>query len=263
MCTSETALWNAVVPSLGCASPFGRIVVVLVCYLDDSGTDKANPLVTMAGYLGALPVWAEFETLAVPLLRERGITCLHAKEFFSTRGQFEGWSRREKTRLLSDLYTLLQPRVGMAVSFSTLKRTFNERKRELGRSFGQSPYGFCFNAILNAIVRDEGVKRAIALGTELSFVIEEGNRNNAGVMKAYQNIKMRHPELDYLASMSFVDKKNCVAIQVADFFAFFTRRHACAMEMNGRQPVAMDPYLQIMRLGIRDIGQAATDFEAG
>jgi hypothetical protein len=41
--------------------PRRKVVVVLVCKLDASGTDCGNKIVTMAGYVGLLPGWSEFE----------------------------------------------------------------------------------------------------------------------------------------------------------------------------------------------------------
>jgi hypothetical protein len=43
--------------------PRRKVVVVLVCKLDASGTDcgNNNKIVTMAGYVGLLPGWSEFE----------------------------------------------------------------------------------------------------------------------------------------------------------------------------------------------------------
>jgi hypothetical protein len=38
-----------------------RSIVVLVAHLDDSGTDREAPVVTMAGYVSRLSQWSVFE----------------------------------------------------------------------------------------------------------------------------------------------------------------------------------------------------------
>jgi hypothetical protein len=47
--------------ALGVDDQKRRAVLVLVCKLDASGTDAANPIVTMAGYVGLLSGWLDFE----------------------------------------------------------------------------------------------------------------------------------------------------------------------------------------------------------
>ena len=39
----------------------GRWIVVLVCYLDDSGKDPQNPITTLAGYIARDAGWEAFE----------------------------------------------------------------------------------------------------------------------------------------------------------------------------------------------------------
>jgi hypothetical protein len=38
-----------------------RAVIVLITYLDDSGTDRSSPVATMAGYVGGIEEWEAFE----------------------------------------------------------------------------------------------------------------------------------------------------------------------------------------------------------
>ncbi len=98
-------------------------------------------------------------------------------------------------------------------------------------------------------------------GVDLSFVIEEGNANNQEILQRYLRLKKkREHELPFLGGMAFAAKQSSIAIQMADLFAFLTRRQAVAMQRNGGQPVEMNPYLALLREGIRDVGFAATDF---
>ena len=39
-----------------------RWIVVLVCYLDDSGKDPQNPITTLAGYIARDTEWQAFES---------------------------------------------------------------------------------------------------------------------------------------------------------------------------------------------------------
>ena len=45
----------------------GRWIVVLVCYLDDSGKDPQNPITTLAGYIARDTAWEAFEREREPM----------------------------------------------------------------------------------------------------------------------------------------------------------------------------------------------------
>jgi hypothetical protein len=248
-----------VAPISGGFRPAERFAFVLVCYFDDSGTDKQSPFVTIAGYVAFLNAWDAFERIARAYLEEKNISCVHAKEFYSNDGEFKNWTINCRLEFLEGLYELLRPQVQLGISISCLKSQFVARKENTGLSKRQSPYGFAFTAAMNVIVGD-GVLGPTARREGISFVLEDGNKNNSGIIKSYRRIKEQH-KADFLKCISVVGKRSCVAIQMADLMAFFTRRQACAMEANGREPVDFDRYLVVMRKGIRDIGHAITDFQ--
>ena len=89
--------------------------------------------------------------------------------------------------------------------------------------------------------------------------LEDGNRNNSGIIKSYLNIKQIH-KANFLKEIRVVGKRDCVAIQMADLMAFFSRRHVCQVEENNREPIELDKYLKIMVRGLRNVGRASTDF---
>ena len=233
----------------------------LVCYLDDSGTDKANPFVTMAGYVGTVDAWRAFENEARPLLNEFGVSVVHAKEFYSNDNEYEGWSIDKRCDFIRRINAVLAPRVGLAVSFSTLKGNFVESP-DPNRPRKQSPYGFCFQGLFEMLLRDDGFARTVKLpGVSISFVIEDGNPHNNEIQLNYERIKTEHKTaLPFLGEMTIEKKASSIAIQMADLFAFFTRRQTIASERNSRVPVKNDRYLKILRQGIRDLGHAATGF---
>lgn len=237
--------------------------MTLVCYLDDSGTDKENSLVTMAGYIGTADSWRAFEESAHTILDEHGISIVHAKELYSNDGEFAGWSIDKKCKFIQKLNAVLAPRVGLAISFSTLKNSF--KKRQEGRTKTQSPYGFCFSGVIDRLLKDDGFMKVVKQsGVNISFAIEDGNKNNNEILQRYMRLKEKHgSELSFLSDMAFVKKNSSIAIQMADLFAFFTRRHAVAMEKNNREPIEHHRYLTTLRMGIRDVGFAATDFGYG
>ncbi len=80
--------WHRLIPPNLLA---GRWIVVLVCYLDDSGKDPQNPVSTIAGYVAREAAWAAFESEGESWFSEYGVNILHAKDLQDTDGEFSGW----------------------------------------------------------------------------------------------------------------------------------------------------------------------------
>lgn len=69
----------------------GRWVIVLVCYLDDSGKDRQNRITTLAGYVAKDDDWQDFENAVEPIFAHYGVKVLHTKDLHHTDGEFDGW----------------------------------------------------------------------------------------------------------------------------------------------------------------------------
>jgi hypothetical protein len=82
----------------------------------------------------------------------------------------------------------------------------------------------------------------------VSFLVETGNNNNSEIGNFFHKMTKQPAFEGSLRSISFVTKDSCRAIQLADFFAFYSRRH---MRNHHRFPGGMllpaCPYLQIMQ----------------
>jgi len=241
----------------------GRWVVVLVCYLDDSGKDKHNPITSLGGYAAPEESWALFEREAEPVFQKYiGDEPLHAKDLYHGEKIYEGWSVLQKQSFAAQLCMKLYPlRPLSGFSFSVRNATYSTRaleaiKRKL-RKRTVTPYTFCMIGILNWILTDLEVGK-IANEGGLALVLEAGNEHNNEAKKAFDDIKRIHG-LDCLKSLSFVEKTECRAIQMADLFAFYTRRHKRKFEIAGQEP-PVDPVLQVLLENLRQRSLVANDF---
>jgi len=91
----------------------GRWLVVLVCYLDDSGKDPQNPFTTIGGYIAREDDWAAFETAVEPWFSEYRVPILHAKELKGTKGPFKDWTVLRKQAFVSRVCLARNPNVMM------------------------------------------------------------------------------------------------------------------------------------------------------
>ncbi len=205
---------------------------MMVCYLDDSGTDGPSPILTMAGYIGPEPRWSAFEQNASRVFADFEVTSLHGKEFNDTKDQFKGWPRRKKEAFIARLIVELRTAASFGVMASIAKTAFAKAKG-LGGHFQQSPYGYCFGQVLDQIMWSADMKSAAIKGATLAFVVEAGNKNDRDVIRVFNKAKWDPRNVGaekVLKSVNFVNKTSTIALQMADFLAFTGRRYAAQSE---------------------------------
>jgi hypothetical protein len=107
---------------------------MLTCYLDDSGTTPDSPVITLAGFAGFAQGWEGFERSAKEIYCNYRITTLHAKEFFSSDGEFTGWSRIKKQTFAWEISKAAREAraIEIAITFSVRKEAHAKRKADTG-----------------------------------------------------------------------------------------------------------------------------------
>lgn len=204
---------------------------VWVFHLDDSG-EKREPVVTLAGYLGAVEDWARFEEEARHHLDEFSITHLHTVDLHHLRGEFKGWDRGRTFAFAQQLFAILGRHVPIGLEFSVLKEPYEERRKTLNVAREGAATTFCFKGLLHQILNNAAVRNSFCRDdVSLSFVVEAGNRHNNAILNEFNRIKRYNPKL---RSLIFEDKKALIALQAADFFAYFSRRIRCMGDAKNR-----------------------------
>ena len=240
------------------------IVVVLRAYLDDSGTDNQSPIVLMAGYVARLRDWMRFESRGRKLLKQAGVNGpFHAKEFQNNNGAFKGWKPAKQLAFVTELNDAARDaNVLLGICRATQKDTYRQRGIQTGLNKNRSAYGWCFQMAVDVLLEDEEVGPLIR-SEGISFVVEDGNRNNPDVEAIYERYKAT-PSFglrEAFRGIYFVPKTDSVAIQFADFLAYFTRRHSeDCVKAGGRPLDRLPPYLEIATTRLRHRGFVANDF---
>ena len=237
---------------------------MLVCYLDDSGKDPQNRITTIAGYAATREQWKAFEDEVEPIFLEYGVSILHAMDLHHTVGEFTGWSVLKKQAFVARICAVLSRHALLGVSMSALKSVYKERAGESGRKRTVTPYTFCSNVILDWLLTDIRVGR-IANTEGIELILESGHEHNSEAERNFEDVKRLHKLDGVLNSVSFVPKTNCRAIQMADLFAFYSRRHGVAMEKASEadRPTIQrspGPMLNIMTEKLLHRAYVATDF---
>jgi hypothetical protein len=204
-------------------------VVVLVCYLDDSGKDAQNPITTLAGYAATEDQWKAFETEVEPIFANYGVNILHTKDLHHTDGEFSDWKVLRKHAFVASICRVLSRHALLGMSVSAGKKIYMQRASESDRKRTITPYSWCFNIIIDWVLTDIRIGR-LAHSDGVAFVLETGNHNNAEAEQVFHDVRRLFEDAQRaLRSMSFVPKDDCRAIQMADLFSFYSRRHGVQM----------------------------------
>ena len=232
---------------------------MISCYLDDSG-EASEPVITMAGHLSLASEWERFELSARTFLDREGIEHLHTVDFHQGRGEFKGWDRGRRTVFANRLFEILRPHVAFGVEFTVLKETYQKRKAQTGLNRNISPYGFCFVGILDQLHKHSGVQDVLMEpGVDISFFVESGHANDHDVHQVFERAR-KHRNGSALKAISFIDKRSCVSLQMADFLAYYSRRIRSREHGSSRYKDELD-FIEQVTDGIDHVRFMATGFE--
>ena len=130
---------------------------MLACYLDDSGTDPQNRIVTLAGYIANEDQWSAFETEVEPIFTKSDVQVLHTIDLHHTDGDFKGWKVINKQAFVARICGKLSRHVPLGMTMSALKGQYAIRATESGRKRTVTPYSFCLNRIVDWILTSVAV----------------------------------------------------------------------------------------------------------
>lgn len=216
------------------SAPRKKGLAVLICYLDDSGTGE-EPILNMSGYIAPDNQWQNFEKAARKIFDDFDITELHAKEFHDTKDQFRGWPKRRKAALVLRLYTELRLNRVLGIDVGILREAYDRARHELGHMPNELRYGSCFRQIVEYIMQSGMMKYFAARHkATLSFVVEAGNRNDADILRVFDLLKFNPNHrgvTEVMKSVTFANKGSSIALQMADFLAFHSRRYKSRCEL--------------------------------
>lgn len=209
------------------------LIFVLACYLDDSDAVISKAL-TIAGYVAQDDRWIRFEQEAERICTDYKVELIRGRELDGRKDCFKGWSVPKCERFLDELGSALVGNVLFGISRSIGKDNYKLRRRQIAdldnvhkRTFSSlSAFGFCFGTILLDVREnpDLGLTEEIAQ-SGIAFMLEGGSANNPDIMR-YLEAERRHGNISHLVTATEVDKRSCRAIQMADLYAFYSRRRA-------------------------------------
>ncbi len=160
-----------------------------------------------------------------------GVSNLHSKDLRSTKGQFKDWDRARKIEFLAHLFGQAKTSdvCGLSVSFTKgLAKSFQKAAKQ---NHGSLPLGMAFGVAISQVCSGTGLPQ-LPKNKSVAFVVERGNKNNAQIKRDFSKLKS-NSNAPLASSLSFERKNDSYAIQLADFWALYSRRLANESLKNG------------------------------
>lgn len=200
----------------------GRITLVVVAYLDDSGKHD-SAVVTMAGFVSRARDWTLFEQGSEALFLESGVNVFHAKEFSNGKDDFRGWTDARKREFAEDWFDVAESAgIMRGISMSVVKSNFDDARREHKLLPNTSAYGYCLHIICKTIFQDQEVWDAIETD-QFSVVLESSRKkSDRGVGNTFDRLMDENGLTDHIQSFSVARKDSSRALQLADYLAYFS-----------------------------------------
>ena len=170
-----------------------------------------------------------------------------AKEFHDTKECHKGWSKIRKNAFVDELYDIAAQFVSVGINISCKKKSYRDSQNKPRGNKWMSAYGYAFGTILHTIARGSPLSE-IAQSSGLSVIVESGHNNNNEIAKFFNKVKDQDIYKGILKSFTFSGKEDSRAIQLADFYAFYSRRHAARLESHlGKKDMKPEPmYLRFV-----------------
>jgi hypothetical protein len=235
-----------------CAGPW-EDRIVYVCYLDDSDTQLGRNA-CIAGYYTRVGNWVAFEQAVEPIFLKYSVEVMRGKDLRDGRNDFKGWDRDKKSSFVREVFSVGGRHIVEGVSACVDKKWYaaSEKVKETRSLRSIPPIGLAFSTVVNSISFQSPVAEDIEKDG-ISFMVETGNKNNASLERYFSFLqKAEWGSILQNSAISFVDKRSCRAVQMADMLAFYSRR-----EMNKNNPRIVprkfenvDPIFDIIRKSI-------------
>jgi Protein of unknown function (DUF3800) len=209
----------------------GGFVIVTV-FIDESGT-HGSPVTILAGWVGRLGQWAQFDSYWRKLLKRRNLTYFHSSKLKHSQGEFKGWKVSEKQAFMAAAAKAGEKHLEFGFSIILGEDDYQahyvagHRPREVPLD---SRYGLCFRyclGLIPSLARDAFGDREL----EIRFVLESGHPNLGDADRIFQKVKRstqanEQEIVGMLKTSTTGDKIDFPGLQIADVIAYNSFQHA-------------------------------------
>jgi hypothetical protein len=192
--------------------------------MDDSASDQGDKRFFIAGYIARSDVWDAFsKAWAIELASGTPIAYLKMSEAKAFRGQFKGWTMKQRKRKLARLNRVIECFQPMSFHSSVPRNAKFERYKRAAPRGLASPHFLCGFAAVSAVAR-HFANAPEPCSIEFIFDTQAGVDEDTDLF--FDEMIKRVPKARGVIAgkPKFVDDKTSAPLQAADMLAWHLRR---------------------------------------
>lgn len=190
-------------------------------FFDESGHSSATKFFALAAFVAEDANWATFEGLWRQALQESGAPYLHMREFAHRVGIFQGWTERQRRKLLAGCVNAIKAVRAIAVGAAMSIADFGTLSAE-ARSKLQDPFFCCFQAVVRGVALNACFEPQ---DTRVRMVFSQQDEFSSMARKLWEVMGETVDVRDRMGSLEFEDMRRVPALQAADLLAYEFRHY--------------------------------------
>jgi hypothetical protein len=173
----------------------------------------------MGGIVGRVGQLAYFDKKWRKMLRRENISYFHTKSMRDSDGDFAGWSRDRKAKLVNKAGDNIKAGTMFGFSIMLKKGEYLEHYRNAERPKKvqlDTMYALCFR-FCAIYVADLIQKTFPSADLSLNFILESGAKNSGDAERIFKELKKEDAYKNIFNSIAFAGKEDHYALQGADY----------------------------------------------
>ncbi len=194
-------------------------------FIDDSGSGGDSKWYVLAGYIGTVEGWDQFDQMWLDVLHEHPrAESFKAASAESLKGPFAGFTVEQRNEKIDRLIKVIGKCSRRAVCARMRQSDYNEIVKGKVPPLFDSPYYFLFPTVMGAAVN---IERIDGRTESIDFVFDSDDTHEKGVKRLLPSVSGMQSFHGCVANIIRRDDKEFLPLQAADLVAWQIRRFLC------------------------------------
>ena len=223
----------------------GLVAVISHAYFDESGTDAASPVMTLAGYLFKKSEAEKFSRLWARQLERFDLPCAHMTDCQAIQGAYRDKDAAKRLQICKALISLTRARSTIGISVGMILNDYTEEMRSK-----MTPYSYL---LTRAVMLMRETMSSARNQSKVVYLFEAGHKD-AGESNELMGRLGSHRGIEEFYRYNghgFLPKRDGLPLQAADMLAWL-HRHYIRTILNNKEKARPD-YLALLRPSDRAI----------
>jgi hypothetical protein len=200
-------------------------ITVLKGFIDDSGSGGDSKWYVLAGYIGTVEGWDQFDRMWLDVLHDYPrAEIFKAASAESRKGPFAGFTVEQRNKKIDRLIEVIGKCTRRAVCARIRQRDYDDIVKGKVPPVFDSPYYFLFPIVMGAAVN---IERIDGRTESIDFVFDDDETHDKGVKRLLPAVSGMQSFHGCVANIMRRDDEKFLPLQAADLLAWQIRRFLC------------------------------------